>query len=63
MRKCRFTKKLRRSMTPTETILWDRLRNKKFNGLKFRRQVNIGPHIVDFLCKQYKVVRVKNEDR
>jgi very-short-patch-repair endonuclease len=43
-------------MTPTETILWDILRNRKFKGLKFRRQVNIGPYIVDFLCKEYKVV-------
>lgn len=43
-------------MTLTETILWEMLRNRKFKGLKFRRQVNIGPYIVDFLCKEYKVV-------
>ncbi len=43
-------------MTPTETILWEILRNRKFKGLKFRRQVNIGHYIVDFLCKEYKVV-------
>ena len=54
-RKCTFTKKLRRSMTPTEAILWEILRNRKFKGLKFRRQMNIGPYIVDFLCKEYKV--------
>ena len=42
-------------MTPTEAILWEILRNRKFKGLKFRRQMNIGPYIVDFLCKEYKV--------
>lgn len=43
-------------MTPTETMLWEMLRNRKFKGLKFRRQVNIGPYIVDFLCKQHRLI-------
>lgn len=55
-RKCRFTKKLRRKMTPEETALWEMLRNRKCGGLKFRRQVNIGPFIADFLCKEYKAI-------
>ena len=33
-----------------EKILWKRLRAKRFHHHKFRRQVPIGPYIVDFLC-------------
>lgn len=55
-RKSIFTKKLRRRMTPMESVLWEMLRNRRFRRLKFRRQVNIGPFIADFLCKEYKVI-------
>ncbi len=54
--KMKFTKKLRRVMTPEEKILWELLRNRHSRGVKFRRQVNIGQYIVDFLCKEQKVV-------
>jgi len=55
-RKSLFTKKLRQTMTPTETLLWNKLRNRGFKGIKFRRQVNIGPYIADFLCKQHRLI-------
>lgn len=55
-KKALFTKQLRKTMTPTELMLWDELRNRKFKQLKFRRQVNIGPYIVDFLCKQHRLI-------
>ncbi len=54
--KCKFTKKLRRKMTPTESLLWEELRNRRFKNIKFRRQVNIGPYIADFLCKQHRLI-------
>jgi len=41
---------LRRYQTPAEALLWDALRGRKIDGLKFRRQVPIGRFIVDFLC-------------
>ncbi|MBT5237459.1 DUF559 domain-containing protein [Candidatus Peregrinibacteria bacterium] len=50
-RKCKFTKKLRRSMTPAETILWEMLRNRKFKGLKFRRQVILVHILLIFFAK------------
>ena len=57
--KCWFTKKLRRSMTPEENILWEELRGRRFKGTKFRRQVNIGPYIADFLCwRHYLIIEV-----
>ncbi len=36
--------------------MWHALRNRKCGGLKFRRQVNIGPYIADFLCKEHHVI-------
>ncbi len=41
---------LRRVMTPPEVRLWARLRAKRLDGLKFRRQHPIGPFILDFYC-------------
>ncbi len=56
MSKAHFTKKLRREMTSEEVILWQLLRNRYSRGVKFRRQVNIGPYIVDFLSKEHRVI-------
>jgi very-short-patch-repair endonuclease len=44
-----FAKNLRKRQTLAERILWRNLRAKRFNGLKFRRQVPIGPYIADFM--------------
>jgi very-short-patch-repair endonuclease len=43
-------------MTPAETILWQRLRNKQLSEWKFRRQEPIGSYIADFLCFSAKLV-------
>ncbi len=43
-------KALRRESTSAEAVLWECLRNRKFHGLKFRRQAPVGRFIVDFLC-------------
>jgi very-short-patch-repair endonuclease len=49
-------KRMRREMTRAETILWTRLRRRQLLGLQFRRQLPIGPFIVDFACAQAKLV-------
>jgi type I restriction enzyme, R subunit len=36
--------------------LWERLRDRRFLGLKFRRQVPIGPYVADFYCHERKLV-------
>jgi very-short-patch-repair endonuclease len=41
---------LRKSMTPAEKILWERLRNRQIKGFRFRRQHPIKDFIVDFFC-------------
>ncbi len=48
-------KELRRSSTLAETVLWGQLRNRRL-GAKFRRQVPIGPFIVDFFCHEASLV-------
>jgi very-short-patch-repair endonuclease len=43
-------------MTEPEKRLWRLLRDRRLQGLKFRRQVPVGPFIVDFLCVEKKLV-------
>ena len=40
----------RKNPTRGESRLWERLRNKKLDGLKWRRQHVLSPYIVDFYC-------------
>src|SRR5881394_3542767 len=47
-----FGRKLRQSSTKAEEILWQHLRNKKLDGLKFRRQHPLDNFIVDFYCHE-----------
>ncbi len=47
---------LRSNSTVTEVLFWMKIRNKKLNGLKFRRQHGIGKYIVDFYCPKIKLV-------
>lgn len=46
---------LRNALTPQELKLWALLRNENL-GCKFRRQQGIGPYIVDFYCKEKKLI-------
>ena len=47
---------LRKNQTLAEAALWQRLRNRELCGHKFRRQVPVGPYVVDFLCKAARVI-------
>jgi len=47
---------LRKQSTKAEKILWNELRNRKFNNLKFRRQHPIGEYVVDFYCHEKKLI-------
>ena len=46
----KFRKELRNNLTFSEARLWTVLKNKQFQGRKFRRQHSIGNYIVDFFC-------------
>jgi very-short-patch-repair endonuclease len=43
-------------MNQTEWRVWDRLRGRKVDGWKFRRQHPIGPYFVDFYCPAARLV-------
>ncbi len=49
-------KQLRSNMTDAERRLWYRLRAHRFGGYKFKRQVPIGPYVVDFACVARRLV-------
>jgi very-short-patch-repair endonuclease len=46
----------RRQQTPAEQQLWELLRARRLEGLKFRRQFPIPPFIADFCCFEVKLV-------
>jgi very-short-patch-repair endonuclease len=48
-------RQLRRDMTLPERMLWREVRGRGL-GPRFRRQVPIGPYVVDFYCPQAKLV-------
>jgi very-short-patch-repair endonuclease len=54
--KTAFARSLRRRMTTAEEILWRALRGKRFDNLKFRRQVPLGRYVVDFLCVEHRFI-------
>ena len=49
-------RELRRNMTKAEKQLWWMLRYKQLEGLRFRRQVPLGPYYADFFCPKARLV-------
>jgi very-short-patch-repair endonuclease len=54
--KTSFARRLRRDQTDAERVLWFRLRDRRLNGLKFKRQVPVGKYIVDFCCADARLI-------
>ena len=48
-------RELRKRTTHAEKLLWEQLRNRRLNGLKFRRQHVLGLCIVDFSCPEHRL--------
>lgn len=46
---------LRKNQTEAENILWQKIRNRQINNLKFHRQYSAGPYILDFFCPQIRL--------
>jgi very-short-patch-repair endonuclease len=40
----------------TERILWKLLRDRRLGDFKFRRQVPLGPYVVDFACLSRRLI-------
>ena len=49
-------KVLRKRPTDAEQLLWNRLRMKQMEGLKFRRQQPIDNYLVDFVCFENRII-------
>jgi len=49
-------KNLRKRLTDVERLLWDHLRAKQIEGVKFRRREPIGNYIVDFVCFENRLI-------
>lgn len=46
----------RRNPTPAEAKLWEALRDRRLNGMKFRRQCPYGRFILDYYCALWSLV-------
>lgn len=51
-----FARRLRAIQTRPEDVLWDVLRNRRLDGLKFRRQVPLSSYTVDFVCLDRRLI-------
>ena len=54
--KIAFARQLRSNQTNVEQLLWKYLRNRRLNGIKFRRQHLIGPYIVYFVSLEKQLI-------
>ena len=52
----RFARELRAELTEAERLLWRKLRDRRFEAWKFRRQTPIAGYIIDFYCLKAKLV-------
>ena len=51
-----LARRLRRTSTTAELRLWNRLRDPSINDCKFVRQQPIGPYVVDFICREKRLI-------
>jgi very-short-patch-repair endonuclease len=51
-----ISRQLRKEQTLAEKLLWERLRNRKFNGIKFKRQHSINSFITGFYCYSNRII-------
>ncbi|MEZ4941016.1 MAG: DUF559 domain-containing protein [Saprospiraceae bacterium] len=51
-----FCRNLRKYQTEAETVLWEKIRDKKLDGVKFRRQHAIEEFIADFVSLEFRLV-------
>ncbi|SEG07358.1 endonuclease domain-containing protein [Bosea lathyri] len=51
-----FARDQRSQPTRAEAAFWQAVRNRRFNDLKFKRQMAIGPFIADFCCFEHRLI-------
>ena len=50
-----FARQLRKDQTWAEKVVWEQIRDRKYRGLKFRRQHVIEGFVVDFYCPEIRL--------
>lgn len=50
------SRELRTNSTDAEKKLWRQIRNRQLEGIRFNRQVPIGPYICDFAARSHKLI-------
>ena len=51
-----FAREMRSDATKAENILWQALRNRQLDSLKFKRQVPLDGYILDFVCFEARLI-------
>ena len=51
-----YARDMRKDPTDAEAMLWNILRGKRLEGMRFRRQHTIENYIVDFICLDEKLI-------
>ncbi|MDI6026068.1 DUF559 domain-containing protein [Corticibacterium sp. UT-5YL-CI-8] len=51
-----FARSMRADPTKAENVLWQALRNKQLEGLKFKRQVPLDGYVLDFVCFEERLI-------
>lgn len=49
-------RRLRDRSTDAESVLWEAVRGRRLEGLKFRRQYALGPYVLDLCCPERRLV-------
>ena len=49
-------RELRAQDTAAEQRLWTQLRGRRLQGLKFVRQLPVGPYVADFACREHRLI-------
>jgi len=56
MKRLQFARRLRTDMTDAERRMWSRLRGRRFDGYKFRKQMRIAGYIADFASVEARLI-------
>ena len=51
-----FARSMRTDATKAENMLWQALRNRQLEGMKFKRQVPLDGYILDFVCFDERLI-------
>ena len=54
--KRKLARRMRRNPVAAEQRLWSLLRDRRLESIKLRRQVPLGPYVVDFLSLRHRLV-------